>query len=324
MRRTLHVLLVGMFWLVIGGGMAAGCLSWNVNCSTSNDCFEGQYCASEGVCRSGEPPGGDRDARSDTGTLPDGSASDGADLDGGDVADGGDGADGRDVADGGDVAEAGDVDGGTEMDGSCLERADAPDGACGCLFGGNPEGVCGRALRDSETGMCEEPSAYESMDESTCDGLDNDCDGTADEDLEAKTYYLDADGDGFGDPDEPKTDCQKPSGHVSNADDCYDGNVDAHPDQTNYFSADRGDGSFDYNCRNGEEQAWTRLDDSCDEASKSEACSRMGEEADGWRANSVPECGEQAYWLEGCEWNGSGPSTGTCASKDSSKTQKCR
>ncbi|MFV8227121.1 putative metal-binding motif-containing protein, partial [Christiangramia aquimixticola] len=32
-----------------------------------------------------------------------------------------------------------------------------------------------------------------------CDGKDNDCDGTIDEDLTFTTYYIDADKDGFGD-----------------------------------------------------------------------------------------------------------------------------
>lgn len=30
--------------------------------------------------------------------------------------------------------------------------------------------------------------------------------------------------------------------------DCYDNNANAHPGQTSYFSTDRGDGSYDYNC----------------------------------------------------------------------------
>ncbi|MFV8227154.1 putative metal-binding motif-containing protein, partial [Christiangramia aquimixticola] len=32
-----------------------------------------------------------------------------------------------------------------------------------------------------------------------CDGKDNDCDGTIDEDLTFTNYYIDADKDGFGD-----------------------------------------------------------------------------------------------------------------------------
>ncbi|GEM_PF-3454547 len=34
----------------------------------------------------------------------------------------------------------------------------------------------------------------------------------------------------------------------SNYEDCYDGNINAFPNQTQYFAGHRGDGSFDYNC----------------------------------------------------------------------------
>jgi hypothetical protein len=35
---------------------------------------------------------------------------------------------------------------------------------------------------------------------------------------------------------------------VTDNTDCYDANANAHPGQTSYFTVDRGDGSFDYNC----------------------------------------------------------------------------
>ncbi len=37
-------------------------------------------------------------------------------------------------------------------------------------------------------------------------------------------------------------------------DDCYDSNSDVHPGQTSYFTVDRGDGSFDYDCSGSEEK----------------------------------------------------------------------
>lgn len=42
--------------------------------------------------------------------------------------------------------------------------------------------------------------------------------------------------------------CDAPPGRVDNAEDCYDGNSDARPDQTELFAIHRGDGSFDYDC----------------------------------------------------------------------------
>jgi len=47
-----------------------------------------------------------------------------------------------------------------------------------------------------------------------CDGVDNDCDGGVDEEgaTGGDTWYIDADGDGYGDPDATTTACTQPSG----------------------------------------------------------------------------------------------------------------
>jgi len=64
-----------------------------------------------------------------------------------------------------------------------------------------------------------------------CNGADDDCDGTVDgpDSADALTWYLDADGDGYGDPTSPVEDCTEPSGAVSNDDDCDDGDAAAYP-----------------------------------------------------------------------------------------------
>ena len=64
-----------------------------------------------------------------------------------------------------------------------------------------------------------------------CDGIDNDCDGTIDEDLE-RTFYLDADGDGYGDVDSTVESCEVPSGAVSDSSDCDDSEASTHPGAT--------------------------------------------------------------------------------------------
>ena len=62
-----------------------------------------------------------------------------------------------------------------------------------------------------------------------CDGIDNNCDGDVDENLNI-TWYLDYDGDGFGDPNFPNSDCDPGQGYVANDNDCDDLNAAAFPD----------------------------------------------------------------------------------------------
>lgn len=54
-----------------------------------------------------------------------------------------------------------------------------------------------------------------------CDGANNDCDGSVDEDPELR-WYADADGDGYGDPGIGQDSCNQPAGYVSDASDCAD------------------------------------------------------------------------------------------------------
>jgi predicted outer membrane repeat protein len=69
-----------------------------------------------------------------------------------------------------------------------------------------------------------------------CDDLDNDCDELIDEDDDSwdsssgSTYYEDADGDGYGDPDVSTLACDKPTGWKSNRKDCDDTDPDISPD----------------------------------------------------------------------------------------------
>ena len=61
----------------------------------------------------------------------------------------------------------------------------------------------------------------------TCDAVDNDCDGTVDEDdaIDATTWYIDIDGDGYGSEDTSTIACNQPSGYVDNDSDCNDSDV---------------------------------------------------------------------------------------------------
>ena len=61
-----------------------------------------------------------------------------------------------------------------------------------------------------------------------CDGLDNNCDGEIDEGI-GSTYYLDADGDGFGDVNETLETCDEPEGYVLDSSDCNDSDAAVYP-----------------------------------------------------------------------------------------------
>jgi len=64
-----------------------------------------------------------------------------------------------------------------------------------------------------------------------CDSIDNDCDGTVDEDdaADAPTWHDDSDGDGYGDPTDTTVACDQPSGYTSDNTDCDDASADANP-----------------------------------------------------------------------------------------------
>jgi hypothetical protein len=63
-----------------------------------------------------------------------------------------------------------------------------------------------------------------------CDGIDNNCDGLIDNDINFMTFYIDADNDGFGSSDMSITDCQVPTGYVTNDLDCDDTQASINPD----------------------------------------------------------------------------------------------
>lgn len=64
----------------------------------------------------------------------------------------------------------------------------------------------------------------------TCDGIDQDCDGSIDEDAsDARTWFLDADGDGYGGTAGTLTGCAAPEGYAASDGDCDDGDLAVHP-----------------------------------------------------------------------------------------------
>ncbi len=98
---------------------------------------------------------------------------------------------------------------------------------------------------DSVLESCEQPSGYLDDDEDcddtdedvhpegieSCDGIDNDCDGTTDgsDSVDATTWYQDSDGDGYGTSSVTLDACSQPSGMVDDATDCDDSDEDIYP-----------------------------------------------------------------------------------------------
>ena len=80
----------------------------------------------------------------------------------------------------------------------------------------------------------------------TCNGIDDDCDGSTDEGVQT-TYYADADNDTYGDLATTTAACSAPAGYVSNSTDCNDASASVHPGATETCNSvdDDCDGSTD-------------------------------------------------------------------------------
>lgn len=97
------------------------------------------------------------------------------------------------------------------------------DEGCLCNVDGSSAGVCALG-RFVETGACAPPVLY-SLQESSCDGYDNDCDGMVDEGCEKCTFQgsligVCAHGRQVMDPDTGSLVCAPPMNYAGDEDDC--------------------------------------------------------------------------------------------------------
>ncbi len=72
-----------------------------------------------------------------------------------------------------------------------------------------------------------------------CDGYDNNCDGTVDEDtaIDAAIWYADSDSDTYGNPAVSDTECYQPTGYVADSTDCDDTRFETNPGATEFCNS---------------------------------------------------------------------------------------
>ena len=149
-----------------------------------------------------------------------------------------------------------------------------------------------------------------------CDGVDNDCDGSTDEEgaQGCTVYYKDEDEDAYGDPNSTKCLCQPdPPYNVTKDSDCCDLDALAFPGQTSWLSVPNACGSFDYDCSGKIETLY---------GTKVGKCKVTGwifcSQNEGWY-KEVPPCGQAGLWLSDCAWK-----SGQCVpNKIETRVQLC-
>ncbi len=108
-------------------------------------------------------------------------------------------------------------------DAACAETCDADGDGHATTAGGGDD--CDDADPEVHPGAVEH-----------CNGVDDNCNGLVDRDdpdiarNELFLWHLDADGDGYGDPENAVYECTAPAGRVDNALDCDDTDPDTNPD----------------------------------------------------------------------------------------------
>jgi hypothetical protein len=133
------------------------------------------------------------------------------------------------------------------FDNDCDGAVDEDDASDAATWYADADGD-GYGDAGSSTAACSQPSGYVSdsgdCDDAAaavnpgatelCNGTDDDCDGTVDEDAaaDAATWYADADGDGYGDAGSTTAACSQPAGYVSDSSDCDDGTASTNPGAT--------------------------------------------------------------------------------------------
>ncbi len=192
-----------------------------------------------------------------------------------------------------------------------LETGDVgiDDDGDGYVAGEDP----GEDCDDADAGV--HPDAVEG-----CDGVDNDCDAVIDNGLDTTPWFLDGDGDGFGDEDASVDACGQPEGYVSVSGDCDDADTSYYPGADEDDCTDPNDyncdGSVGYADADGDRYpACLECDDTNPDAypSADERCNGVDDDCDGAADNDAVDAdtwfidydtdgfGSDRYTLLACE-----------------------
>ena len=171
---------------------------------------------------------------------------------------------------------------------------------------------------DDGDGYCESPPCVNTFrTESDCDDnnylvyptakevcgntVDENCNGDLNEKdaTGCKTFYYDGDGDTYGVAGASECWCDAGVYPYTglNKNDCYDSNADVWPGNPAYYTAHRGDGSFDYDCSGSATKHWTGTTGGCKWDTFSISCEVNGK---GWKG-SEPSCGNTSQYVGDCD-----------------------
>ncbi len=164
-------------------------------------------------------------------------------------------------------------------------------------------------------------TVYPGFVETSCNNVDDNCDGSIDEGL-TTTYYADSDSDTYGDSGTTSTACSAPAGYVSDNTDCDDTKSSIYPGAAEILNSkdDDCDGSVDENltcvedwdcgswkdCIDGKEKRTCEDKNSCgttkDMPIIKRDCSSGGHSSSGGGSGIISRCGDgSCSGFESCE-----------------------
>ncbi len=180
------------------------------------------------------------------------------------------------------------------------------------LYDNDGDGFCAAASCSSQPtgptpqgGDCNDsnPNISPNATEVCGNATDEDCDNQYDEGVNAigcTNFYRDNDGDGFG-AGTPQCTCAAQGLYQSgNNQDCYDFNRNAKPGAQGWFSDERGDGSYDYDCSGTTTRRYSG-DYNCEcIVSVGPFDIEVESFEEGWDGD--PGCGNSGFWYTACSY----------------------